>query len=323
MVLLWSDEAFNDVRIRTLHQQFPFIQIETKPIEELQNEHPNFCQQVDIVYASELSIEQLEAFPHVKWIHCPLTHLSGFPPSLWLKREDILVTRTLVQPSVHYFDFAATLLFASCQDVLFRGKQVRASSKPFSRTLVVHMGLGPCNLELAKRAKKAGLRTIGIASPSSFHSFYDKVLPILQLHSVLPAADVVIVTVSEEDEKKAFGQEEFALMKPGSSLFVLGEPTLVDSKALFNALKGKVPFQVWLDFSWEEEADEQKWEWKQFPRLLHTPGLIHSMDKDKKEDFHFFLWNLDCFYHRRYLEMNGLRRRAPARRLERRALGNL
>lgn len=324
MVLLWGDQTLHPAKIERLKEDFPLLDVVTRPTEEMQLEEPHLCQEVDIIYADQLSMKQLEAFPHVKWIHCPQTDLKGFPYLLLNKKENVLLTHCVTKPSLHYLDFATTLLFASCQGVLFKGEQIQGSAKPFSRTLLVQVGLGACGSAFAQRAKEAHMRVIAISEGASFHPFCDKVLKGAQLHSVLPAADAVIVSAGRSDEKQVtVGQEELALMKPGSVLFILGEGHNIDFAALFAALDRGALSQVWLDFSWGKEYAESQWEWNAFPQVLQTPGLIDSMASDPEADFHFFLWNLDCFYHRRYLEMNGLCSRAPARGLERRKLRNL
>lgn len=324
MVLLWSDRTLSDARVEKLKRAFPSLQVMMRPIEELEREHPSICEEVDIVHAGGVSIKELECFAHVKWMHCPFTDLKGFSPLLLRKQRDILLTRLVTKPSIHYLDFATTLLFACCQGVPFRAEAPVESVKPFSRMLLVQIGLGTCGTALAGRAKEAHMRVIGVAAVPSFHPFCDKVLRHEQLHSVLPAADIVIVTNGLSGEKNVrIGQEELALMKPNSSLFVLGEGHDLDSAALFAALNRAALGAVWLDFTWPEDAPEWQWDWEQFPKVFHTLSLIDSLGIAPEADFHFFLWNLDCFYHQRYLEMDGLWDRAPARLLERRKTRNL
>lgn len=322
MVLLWGDQTLHPVKIARLKEEFPFLDVETQPLDELLLENLSLCQEVDIIYADQLSLKQFEAFSCVKWVHSPQTDLKGFY-YLINKREDVLFTHNIIKPSLHYIDFATTLLFASCQGVLFK-KEIEASLKPFSKTLLVQIGLGVGGTAITQRAKEAHMRVIGVADHASFHPFCDKVLEEKQLHSVLPAADVVVVMAGRADEKPmALGQEEFALMKPGSTLFILGESQNIDFAALFAALDRGALSQVWFDFVWGETDPEKTWGWALFPCFFQTPGLIHSINSDPEAEFQFFLWNLDCFYHERYLEMKGLCSRAPARGLERRKLRNL
>lgn len=317
MVLLWHDGTLSEARGEKLKRSFPLVQVVTGPMDLLQKEQPAACREVYILYAKELSDQQLEGFVNVKWMHCPLPFLKESPHLLLRKKQDLLITYLVKEPSTAYLDFATTLLFACSQGL--QGGWIQERIKPFSHTILLQVGLGAYGSALAKRAKEAHMRVVGIAETASFHPFCDKVLRHEQLHSVLPAADIVIVTSGRSDEKNIpMRHEELALMKPGSCLFVLGTKQWVDLPALYAALKGKRLAQVWLDQLWEEEAVERREDDKELMHFLHTPGLIDSVEVDVESDFRFFLWNLDCFEHRRYVEMKGLWDRAPARLLERR-----
>lgn len=319
MVLLWNDGHLTPARVEQLRRSFPLAEVVTGPMETLQKEKSAACQEVGVIYAKELSIKQLEVFVNVKWMHCPLTFLKEPLHILLRKKQDLLLTYLVKEPTTIYLDFATSLLLACSQGLLEQREYREAKLKPFSHTLLLQVGLGAYGSALAKRAKEAHMHVIGIAETASFHPFCDKVLRHEQLHSVLPAADIVIVTAGRSDEKNIpICQEELALMKPGSCLFVLGAQQSVDFTALFAALEEKRFSQVWLDGLWEEAPAARQKDDKELMHFLHTPGLIDTLEVDLDSDFRFFLWNLDCFFHRRYVEMKGLWDRAPARLLERR-----
>lgn len=320
MVLLWGDETLTDNLVEELSKSFPALQVVRTPLETLQKQQSSICQAVDIVYARDLNLKHLQTFGFVKWMHAA----SYLNKALFLplkKSPDVLVTYLLQQPSMQYLDFATSLLFSCCQGEPCRKEWTIESIKPFSRSIVVLMGFSPCAHALAQRARQVHMRVFGVSTQPSYHPDYDKVLSYEQLHSVLPVADVVILCAGQGDEKrKVLGVDELSLMKMGSSLFVLGSQDQIDTQALRSALSSCNLLRMWLDYRLQEDADHLHINNAQSPHVLATPGLIDTLGADREADFHFFLWNLDCFYHGRYVEMKGLWDLGPARLLERRGL---
>ena len=100
------------------------------------------------------------------------------------------------------------------------------------------VGVGSIGSLIAQRLTTFGVNIIGVdrlplAAPKSVPTRH-----LDQLHEALAESDFVILCIRADDENShLFNAETFAAMKPGSALINIARGSLVDEKALFDAVQ--------------------------------------------------------------------------------------
>lgn len=142
-------------------------------------------------------------------------------------------------------EFAIFLLLAAARRVGVA--RTPAQGKPMQRPgnaqsllgkTVCIVGVGSIGSLIAQRLATFGVRIIGVdrlplAAPKSIPTRH-----LDQLHEALAESDFVILCIRADDENShLFNAETFAAMKPCSALINIARGSLVDEKALFDAVQ--------------------------------------------------------------------------------------
>lgn len=105
------------------------------------------------------------------------------------------------------------------------------------RTLLA-VGFGGIGRGVAERAKGFAMRVIGVASRARQDPLAERVIPLNELHDVLPEADAVVLSLPLLDETKGtFDAAAFDAMKSTAVFVNVGRGALVDEDALISALR--------------------------------------------------------------------------------------
>jgi D-2-hydroxyacid dehydrogenase (NADP+) len=138
------------------------------------------------------------------------------------------------------------LFFSRRLDACVEDRRARRYSRePYSTTRrlagqrVLIVGYGPLGRECARLLAAVGLRVIGLKRhPHVDPAPAEAVLPIDELHALLPEADHVVLTLpGDTGTDRLFSDAEFRLMRSTAALYNLGRGNAVDEAALVRALE--------------------------------------------------------------------------------------
>ena len=141
---------------------------------------------------------------------------------------------------------------------------------PVAGKTLVLLGVGAIGGEVARLAKRFGMRVLGVTRSGKPHKSVDRMFRTKQLAQVLPKADFVLATLPLTPETNGLvGRAELDLLPKHAGVVNLGRGRVMDYDALIEKLrKGELSGAV-LDVFYEEPlpADSPLWS---------TPNLIMS-----------------------------------------------
>lgn len=139
----------------------------------------------------------------------------------------------------------------------------------FGKTVCI-VGCGSVGTECAKRFQAFGCTVIGIDLFPREDENYEKMVPLSDLTDILPATDVLVLTLPlTSATKHMMNAEKFSLMKDGSVCVNIARGAIVDSIALENALDAQLGGAV-LDVFEEEPLDKISHLWD-YENVIITP----------------------------------------------------
>lgn len=162
-----------------------------------------------------------------------------------------------------------------------------------SQWLVI--GFGAIGQGVAQRARAFGARVTGVRRSQAPHPHADAIAPLSDLPRLLPAADVVVLSIPLTAESRHLVDAGFlAAMKDGSVLVNVGRGGLVDEPALLAALDAGKPEHALLDVFETEPlpADSPFWD---HPRVMLTPHASGITSGQGTRNDALFLENLGRF----------------------------
>lgn len=299
-----------------LCNEFPrcrFIFTQSEASEQLLGSHLKL---VEIFFGGSLTAEQIEEAPLLRWIHAPKPDLRGLPIRELRGREDVIVTATEPENVAHSGEFMIGAVLSCAKHLCeWHGLQGAGDSVwesplvdevlSLENKIFVQVGLGTLGTEMVRRAKQFNMRVRGVHHNRTYHPHCDRILTEQELHSVLPAADVVSVALPYAWRyHHAFGREELALMKDQSILVVSGAGGVVDEVALAEmAAKGK--FRGVVMDAVEDPPLTKASPLLQCPQVLVTPGIAGCPRTPPTLAYRTFRRNLRHFIPGNYIDMDG------------------
>ncbi len=143
---------------------------------------------------------------------------------------------------------------------------------------VVMLGTGDIGSHTARRMKALGASVTGVCrSGKSNEPSFDKVLPIDELDSVLPTADLLIMALPATAETAGIlSRERIALLPPSAYVINVGRGSAIDQEALTEALQARCLAGAGLDVMMPEPlpADHPLWT---CPNTILTPHMSGNM----------------------------------------------
>ena len=132
------------------------------------------------------------------------------------------------------------------------------------------VGCGSVGTECAKRFQAFGCEILGVDICQRQDEYYDKMVEMFQLETVLNQADVLVLTLPlTEETKHLMNREMFHKMKDGAILVNVARGAVVEETALCEALETKLGGAV-LDVFEEEPLREMSPLWD-MDRVIVTP----------------------------------------------------
>lgn len=296
--LSWSERE----KIEAEFPNFRLIFEEDTGCLEQQNDK---CSLVEIVYGCNLTYKELEKLPQLRWIHCPNPNTDCLCLNEISKRENIIVTTTNDENAEQSAEFAMSAFLAFSKNLFIwsRFDQNTKDQKEFWKQsmwqaqgkTILQIGLGNIGSAIAEKAKQFGFKVWGAQDPSSFHPSCDKVFSHKELHSVLPAADIVCVAYPRNKiPETLLAKRELSLMKPDSVLVLLGSDKVVDMSAL-EAMAGHPKLRgIFIDTHKASKIKANSPLWT-MPNVFITPGVSSSPQSTNGEGIKTFIFNLRQF----------------------------
>ena len=253
---------------------------------------PQELPDTDIFVGYSLRANQLLDAKKLKWIHSTAAGVAQlmYPE---LRDSGIMVTNPSGIFSVPMAEHTLGLLIAMARNFpdsvrhqdQSRWAQQELWDQPQHLTelngqVLLIVGYGSIGHEVARRAKAFDMRVWGVSrSGKGDASLAEKIVPITQLHDVLPHADYVVVSAPETSETKhLIAATELEPMKPTARLINVARGSLLDQSALLAALQQKKIAGAALDVTDPEPLPATDPLWKA-PNLLVTPHTSAISDR--------------------------------------------
>lgn len=308
MPAVFLQESLDPDELDSLQKEFPHYDFIEEP------DWPN----VEILYGSSLSEEELAAAPRLRWIHLPtadpshlcLETLGGAP-------TEVLITQTKGQniPQIAEFVIGGILAFSK---QFFHWKEAPHEPEEFwdwplketmwtlSGKTLVQIGLGEVGTAIVQRANALKMRTWGVRIQRSFHPYCQKTFSIGELHAILPAANVVVLALPRTaGGKPLFGKEELELMPKDSMLIVVGSADSLDEAALAEVGKTGKFRGVLLD-AYRSPPPAKNSPLREIPGVILTPSVASYPISPEHTAFRLFRTNLRHFTAGKLSEMANL-----------------
>ena len=149
---------------------------------------------------------------------------------------------------------------------------------PVAGKTVAVLGVGAIGGEVARLAKRFGMRVLGVSRSGRPHRWVDRMFRPSQLDKVLPKADFVVGTLPLTPETRGLvGRAQLDLLPRHAGVVNLGRARVIDYDALVDKLRAGELSGAVLDVFYEEPvpADSPLWS---VPNLIMSP---HSAVDDE------------------------------------------
>lgn len=305
---LWQAPAWFAERLR---RDFPLLQVV-----HLSDYH-RASQEIgdaDMAIAWSLRGERIKAARKLKWIHSTATAVHALI-SPELRASDIVVTNARDVHGPVVAEHALTLTFALAkrlpQSLKYQQQKHWAqqdlwNATPRPRELkdatMTIVGLGGIGRPLARMAKSAGMRVIGVREhPERRCEAVDVVRGFAELDPSLREADFVVLALPVTPKTHhLMNAERLACLKPDAYLINVGRGVLVDEEALVKALRARSFGGAALDVTTEEPLPPESPLWA-MDNVLITPHIASLTEQMWERHYTAFTENL-----RRFLAGNEL-----------------
>lgn len=155
------------------------------------------------------------------------------------------------------------------------------------------LGVGAIGARTAKLAKAMAMRVVGVRrNADKTAEFIDEMVPLDDLHSALPDADFVVLTLPlTNNTHHLIGEAEFRAMKESAILINIGRGGLVDEEALVQALQEGWIAGAGLDVFETEPLPESSPLWE-MENVIITPHMAGDTPHYDERALAIFLDNL-------------------------------
>lgn len=216
-------------------------------------------------------------FGNLQWVHALGAGVDAFLfDRKW--KMDVVLTRTVGSFGRKIGEYCLSYLLADLQrHDNFQHAQTQRQWLPSQQKLlhelnIVIFGTGTIGEEVAKMLSAFGVNVYGISRSGAANSHFNKVLPITEVHTVLPQADWVINTLPLTlITERLFERNLFCYMQSAGFINV-GRGASVDENALLEALEQGQVRRAVLDVFREEPLPENSPLWAH-PNVVITPHI--------------------------------------------------
>jgi phosphoglycerate dehydrogenase-like enzyme len=232
------------------------------------------------LYTADIAALVRETGRRLRWIQLTTAGYDGF--TFHGVPQTIAVTNAGHSHAPMVAEHAVTLLTALTRRLHLFGEPQsrhvfdRGIALPLATlegSTVVILGYGGIGREIARRVKAFGARVIAVARSARQDEYADSVVPSDQFHTVLAAADSLVVAAAlTEITKGMVDADVLAAMKPGGVLVNIARGAIVDTPALVAALMTGHLAGAGLDVTDPEPPPPDHPLWS-CPNLIVTPHI--------------------------------------------------
>ncbi len=166
-----------------------------------------------------------------------------------------------------------------------------------NKKTVCIVGCGSVGNECAKRLKAFGCKLLGVDLSPYSSDLYNKIYSISELYSVLPLADVLILTLPlTKETKHLISKEALTKIKQGSIIANISRGAVVDTDALIKSLQKGNLFGAVLDVFEDEPLNKDSPLWD-MENVIITPHNSFVGEGNKERLFNLILGNLKGVYY--------------------------
>ncbi len=234
--------------------------------------------------------------PRLKMIQLTGAGTEHLQPFDWVPRDLAVVNNSGVHAE-KASEFVGTAVLMLTHGIPFLATQQRQRrwQKTFTTTAggktAVVIGLGGMGGASARWLKqRLGMTVIGVTRHGKPHRYADTVVTSAKLDSVLPKADVVVVTAPLTAEtENMLSRRRLKRMKPGAGLVNMGRARIVDYDALADLLEDEHLSGAVLDVFDPEPLPRSS-------RLWTTPNLILTPHCSSDDVEKYIPKTLDMFF---------------------------
>lgn len=281
--------------IKSLGYDIKFIQDERLPIDFDVSD-------IEAVVCNGLFLyTPIEKFENLRFIQLTSAGLDRIPLD-YIKEHDIKVFNAKGVYSIPMAEFAVGgVLQLYKQFDFFRKNQIQHKWEK-SRNLIelagkniLIVGAGNIGSQVAKRFKAFDANVIGIDLHPNDDCNFDNIYPVDKLDTMLPDADVIILTLPLMKETQGFfNKNKFALMKKSAVFVNISRGKLVNQTDLIFALENQVINGAVLDVFEDEPLTEDSPLWD-MPNTVITPHNSFVGDGNNERMFNLISKNLEGF----------------------------
>ncbi len=269
---------------------------------------------VEVLVAWDLPTRGLASqAPKLKWIHIIGAGVEHLMPMDWLPPGVTLVNNKGVHAvkAGEYGLMSLLMLNASMPALQThqRGKRFeQIYATPIGGKTVVVVGVGSIGGAVARAAKRAGLRVLGVNRHGKKAAGVDRMYRTRDIDKALPQADFVFVaTPLTAETRNLLDARRLDLLKPTAGLVNVGREPVVDYAALATKLRAGTLAGAILDVFDPEPLPAQS-------PLWDTPNLIVTPHVSSDDGASYIPLTLDLFFENmaRYLAGKPLKNRVDA-----------
>ncbi|WP_179298575.1 D-2-hydroxyacid dehydrogenase [Evansella halocellulosilytica] len=261
-----------------------------------------------ITYGDELSLENLELLPKLKWIQLFQAGAEKLPLEAINKRNIKLTNmKTIHAIPMSEFALGVMLRHSLKLEVLRKNQEKRhwdttATIEELSGKQVAIFGAGEVGSAIATKCKLMGMHVIGVNRSGRIREPFHEMETLANRQHVIPRCDYIILTMPVTDQTKhCFSTAEFTKMKQNALFINLGRGPLVDDTALKTALLNKTIGGAVLDVFDEEPLDPNHDLWG-IDRLFITPHIAAKSPHYIKRCLDIFEKQYDAFLKNKNLQ---------------------
>lgn len=318
MNIVLLQQRLSDDEVKQLIQEFPqylFLAPREATYKNLGKEEWN---RVEILYGNRLTKEELPLAHQLRWIHCPVPNLNPLCLNDIVKMGTIILTGTKEENAPQIAEYVLSCVLAYAKNlfhwntadknpVTLWDSKWRETMWTLKDKVFLQVGLGNVGTEIARLAMNMDMKVWGLREQRSFHPYCHKTFSYQEMHSILPAVDVICVAFQRGKQKeKLIGKMELELMKDDTILVVVGSKATLNEEDIAEVSRATGKFRgIVLDAYYQIPVSATSKLWS-VPNTLITPEVAPRPKSSSKESYRLFRYNLRQYLHGNFNDMRFL-----------------
>lgn len=307
----------NEQELHQLQREFPLLNIVHFP-KSLTDIPDETWKTGEIFFGERLTQQDLMHAIDLRWIHVPSTFMQRLCLKDIEERGNILISTTPEGNITQIGEFVIANVLAFAKNLLhwkaadqfppllwdckWRNNMWALQGKTF-----LQIGLNAAGIEIARQATCLGMKVFGVDRLPTIHPHCEKSFSLSELHTLLPQADIVCLTIPQgiDSLECKMSKTELTLMKADSILCILGNSRYLDEDALHELSQAGKFRGIILDTSYQTTISPKSKLWS-VPNLILTPGVASRPKTPDRDAFKLFRINLRQYLNGNYSDMLNL-----------------